>query len=43
MIGANREALIMQKTGKNLINVKELGLETPRSGFAHSMEDAEDS
>ena len=41
MIGANREAIDNAEDREKFDNcMKELGLETPRSGFAHSMEDA---
>ena len=41
MIGATREALDNAEDREKFDNcMKELGLETPRSGFAHSMEDA---
>ena len=41
MIGANREAIDNAEDREKFDNcIKELGLETPRSGFAHSMEDA---
>ena len=41
MIGANREAIDNAEDREKFDKcIKELGLETPRSGFAHSMEDA---
>ncbi len=41
MIGAKREAIDNAEDREKFDNcMKELGLETPRSGFAHSMEDA---
>jgi len=41
MIGATREAIDNAEDREKFDNcMKELGLETPRSGFAHSMEDA---
>ena len=41
MIGANREAIDNAEDREKFDKcMKELGLETPRSGFAHSMEDA---
>ena len=41
MIGANREAIDNAEDREKFDNcMKELGLETPKSGFAHSMEDA---
>tara|TARA_B100001057_G_scaffold123829_1_gene122639 strand:+ start:7599 stop:10799 length:3201 start_codon:yes stop_codon:yes gene_type:complete len=41
MIGANRDAIDNAEDREKFDNcMKELGLETPRSGFAHSMEDA---
>ena len=41
MIGANREAIDNAEDREKFDNcMKELGLQTPRSGFAHSMEDA---
>ena len=41
MIGANRGAIDNAEDREKFDNcMKELGLETPRSGFAHSMEDA---
>ena len=41
MIGANRVAIDNAEDREKFDNcMKELGLETPRSGFAHSMEDA---
>ena len=41
MIGANREAIDNAEDREKFDNcMKELGLKTPRSGFAHSMEDA---
>ena len=41
MIGANREAIDNAEDREKFDNcMKELGLETPRSGFAHSMDDA---
>ena len=41
MIGANREAIDNAEDREKFDKcIKQLGLETPRSGFAHSMEDA---
>ena len=41
MIGATREAIDNAEDREKFDNcMKEIGLETPRSGFAHSMEDA---
>lgn len=41
MIGANREAIDNAEDREKFDKcIKELGLETPRSGFAHSMEEA---